>query len=336
MDLSKKINISVFFVVIFSLFLTLQFNLLPALIAGMITYIMMGFCERVMNDSFNLGQKSRFIATIIISLIVVSLITAFSIYAFSWIYRTFSNPTVIMTELTGVIDRTVHTLPPSLSEFFPKNLDNIKQNALDFIQLHLETIKAFGKGATHNIITMILGMIIGIMIAATKSTIPPENEKILVKTIKHQTNSLVESFKHVIVAQIGIAGFNTVMTFLFLVVILPILGIHMPFTKTIIACTFFIGLIPILGNIIVNVIVLLIGLSVSISAGVLSLVFLIFIHKFEYFLNAKIIGSRIEAKAWELLLVMLIMETIFGVIGLIAAPIFYAYIKKELKEFNYI
>jgi predicted PurR-regulated permease PerM len=54
------------------------------------------------------------------------------------------------------------------------------------------------------------------------------------------------------------------------------------------------------------------------------------IHKLEYFLNARIIGSRIHAHAWELLIVMIAMEAAFGIPGVIAAPIYYAYIKSEL------
>jgi len=54
------------------------------------------------------------------------------------------------------------------------------------------------------------------------------------------------------------------------------------------------------------------------------------VHKFEYFLNARIVGGEIEARAWELLLAMLVMEAAFGIPGVIAAPIFYAYIKREL------
>jgi predicted PurR-regulated permease PerM len=42
------------------------------------------------------------------------------------------------------------------------------------------------------------------------------------------------------------------------------------------------------------------------------------------------VGRQIEARAWELLLAMLTMEAAFGIAGLIAAPIYYAYLKDEL------
>jgi predicted PurR-regulated permease PerM len=44
------------------------------------------------------------------------------------------------------------------------------------------------------------------------------------------------------------------------------------------------------------------------------------------------VGSRISAQAWELLLAMLAMEAAFGLPGLVAAPIFYAYLKQELTD----
>ena len=40
--------------------------------------------------------------------------------------------------------------------------------------------------------------------------------------------------------------------------------------------------------------------------------------------------AEIRARAWELLLAMLVMEAAFGIPGVIAAPIYYAYIKYEL------
>jgi len=40
--------------------------------------------------------------------------------------------------------------------------------------------------------------------------------------------------------------------------------------------------------------------------------------------------------AWELLVAMLVMEAAFGLPGLIAAPIFYAYLKTELKTVGWI
>ena len=96
--------------------------------------------------------------------------------------------------------------------------------------------------------------------------------------------------------------------------------------------TFVAGLIPVLGNLISNAVIVIVSLSHSLEAAVASLVFLVVIHKLEYFLNARIVGAGVGAKAWELLVAMLVMESIFGVPGVVAAPIYYAYLKGELVD----
>jgi predicted PurR-regulated permease PerM len=115
-------------------------------------------------------------------------------------------------------------------------------------------------------------------------------------------------------------------------VVLPAFGVQLTFTKTMIVVTFLVGLLPVLGNLISNTVIVVISLSHSLHVAASSLAFLVLIHKLEYFVNARIIGGQIKARAWELLIAMLVMEAAFGLQGVVAAPIFYAYIKKELSD----
>ena len=114
--------------------------------------------------------------------------------------------------------------------------------------------------------------------------------------------------------------------------ILPLLGVHLPLTKTLIVLTFLLGLLPVIGNLISNTLITIVGLSLSIWVAVGALGYLIVIHKLEYFLNARIVGGQISAKSWELLLAMLVFEAAFGLPGVVAGPIYYAYLKSELKQ----
>ncbi|MBD0194646.1 AI-2E family transporter, partial [Acinetobacter baumannii] len=85
-------------------------------------------------------------------------------------------------------------------------------------------------------------------------------------------------------------------------------------------------------NLISNTLTFIAALTISLGLAGVALLYLVLVHKLEYFINAKIIGHKINANAWEILLAMLIFESIFGLSGLIAAPIFYAYLKLELKD----
>ena len=105
----------------------------------------------------------------------------------------------------------------------------------------------------------------------------------------------------------------------------------MPYVGSLVALTFFAGLIPIVGNLLCNGVLALAGVSVSPGVGLACLVFLVVIHKFEYVINAKVVGRRTKTAVWELLAVMFFGEAIFGITGLVAAPLYYAYLKKELQ-----
>ena len=73
------------------------------------------------------------------------------------------------------------------------------------------------------------------------------------------------------------------------------------------------------------------SVTLSFKVAIGSLAFLVIIHKLEYYINAKIVGSKIKTSIWELLIAMIVMETLFGLLGVAIAPVIHGYIKEELK-----
>ena len=182
---------------------------------------------------------------------------------------------------------------------------------------------------------LLLGMVIG-GITAIKHFDTSENPSPFVSALKDRIRTLVEAFDKVVFAQVKISALNTVLTGIYLIVVLPLFGIHMPMLTVLISLTFVIGLIPIVGNVISNTAIVLISLGLSPAVAIASLIFLISIHKLEYFTNAYIVGGEVQARPWEMLCAMLLMEAIFGIPGLIAAPVAYAWLKEELRIINII
>ena len=85
-----------------------------------------------------------------------------------------------------------------------------------------------------------------------------------------------------------------------------------------------------------NSFIVVLSLGDSIGMASLSLAWLIGIHKLEYFLNAHIIGHKIKAAAWELLIAMFVMEAAFGLAGLVSAPVIYAQIKRIMSDKGWV
>jgi predicted PurR-regulated permease PerM len=131
------------------------------------------------------------------------------------------------------------------------------------------------------------------------------------------------SFATVMGAQIVISAINTVFTAIF------VAAVHLPYAVVVVGVTFLCGLVPVVGNLISNTIIVGIGFTVSPRMALMALVFLVVIHKLEYFLNSKIVGHRIRNPFWLTLLALVIGEKLMGVPGMILAPVVLHYIKVE-------
>ena len=132
-----------------------------------------------------------------------------------------------------------------------------------------------------------------------------------------------QSFAKVIGAQIVISTINTGLTAVFL------LWNGYPFAAVLIVLTFLCGLLPIVGNLISNTLIVGVGFTISPEMALVAAVFLVVIHKLEYFLNSKIIGDRIKSPMWLTLIGLVLGEKLMGIPGMILAPVVLHYIKVE-------
>ncbi len=144
--------------------------------------------------------------------------------------------------------------------------------------------------------------------------------------VAHRFKTLYGSFATVMGAQILISAINTVFTAVFL------LWNDFPYPKVIIGATFLCGLLPIVGNLISNTLVVGIAFTISPKMALVALVFLVVLHKAEYFLNSKIIGDRIQNPMWLTLIGLVLGEKLMGIPGMILAPVLLHYIKVEAKS----
>lgn len=131
------------------------------------------------------------------------------------------------------------------------------------------------------------------------------------------------SFATVIGAQLVISAINTTITAMFLAYN------HFPHLPVLVIFTFLCGLLPIVGNLMSNTLIIGVGFTISPKMALFALVFLVVIHKLEYFLNSKIIGDRIKNPMWLTLLGLVLGEQWMGIPGMILAPVVLHYIKVE-------
>ncbi|RZI78017.1 MAG: AI-2E family transporter [Variovorax sp.] len=235
-------------------------------------------------------------------------------------------------ELLDYIARTIlelrQKLPPDLAAYLPAAADDVQKMVANYLRTQAGSLAVAGRAWLNALLFAYVGLIIGGLAAVTAA---PLQRRPLAAQMHRRISTFGEAFRQIVAAQFWIAAFNTMLTAIFLLVLLPLWDLRLPYTPALITLTFLAGLIPIVGNLLCNVVLTLVGLSVSPLTAMACLIFLIVIHKAEYVINAKVVGSRTHMAVWELLAVMFVAEAVFGPAGLVAAPLFYAYLKKELE-----
>ncbi len=314
-------------IAVFLLWFVLHVDLLPALLAGLLVFVLVNlFCVRL---TFVRERRARLLAVAVIATVVVGLLGIIAFVGVLFFKSENGGYVVLLNKAAEVIQSWRHLVPEWAAESIPDDADGLRVRVVEWLQEHIVAVRAAGQQATQILVRIVIGMVIGALIALRRAD-QAVDERPLARALANRAMRFGESFRRIVFAQVRIAAINAALTALYLAVILPIAGIHLPLVKTLIVVTFVAGLIPVIGNLISNVVVVVVSLGVSPYVAAASLLYLVVIHKLEYFLNARIVGKQIEARAWELLLAMLAMEAAFGVIGLIAAPIYYAYLKDEL------
>lgn len=330
MDTSPRIKIASHILAAIALLAAVVLHLLPALIAGLMVYVLVGAIAPKLESRLP-GAASRQVAVALLGAVVVAVLAVLIIGGVAFARAELAGPDALPDRVMPVIDQARSQLPPALVEHLPVSSDDLRASMGNLARRHSDQLQHAGKATLLVFGRILVGLIIGMMVALAHERAPARGGPLL-RALETRCLRLARAFREIVFAQGKIAAINTVFTMIFLLVAMPLAGWHLPLAKTLVLVTFVVGLLPVVGNLISNTLIVISALSVSVAAAIVALVFLVLLHKFEYFLNARIVGGQIRARAWEILLAMLVMEAAFGLAGVVAAPIYYAYLKHELKD----
>jgi predicted PurR-regulated permease PerM len=235
--------------------------------------------------------------------------------------------------LADTLDHIRATAPQWMVGTLPDSAAAVQETVSSWLRSHAGQVQQWGRMALGVVLHLLVGLAIGLLAGASLRTAPRAP---LPRLAQDRWQQLVLAFSDILAAQLRIALVNAAVTALYLLGVLPALGYHVPLSVTLVAFTFFASLLPIVGNLLSNAAIVLAALTVSPWLGAASLIFLVAIHKLEYFLNAHFVGSRVSMPAYALLVSMLVLESAFGAPGLIAAPIYCAWLTRELREGGWI
>jgi len=237
--------------------------------------------------------------------------------------------------LPNIADTTV----PAIINFAAKHdlevpftdYDSLKQLAVDSLSDRWTHFGTYAKTMATQAASFLIGVVVAVsLFLSTKVNLGEDDgavkDNLYAATgteLLSRCRTFYASFVTVMGAQLIISLINTALTAAFLVLA------GFPHITVIVVLTFLCGLLPVIGNLISNTLIICVGLSVEPRLALVALGFLVTIHKLEYFLNSKIVGSRIKNPMWLTLLGLLLGEKLMGLPGMILAPVVLHYIKVE-------
>jgi predicted PurR-regulated permease PerM len=311
----------------------LWLHLISALMAGLAGFVLYRWV-RAHTRVGSASLTSRILTVISVS--IVLLIVGAALFAgFELLLSASADGLARLLQLLAdTLDQIRDTAPQWMASRLPDSAAAMQEAISSWLRSHAGMVQHWGRQALHVLVHLLVGLAVGLMAGAAGP--PRQPVPMVLRLAQARLEQLALAFVDIVAAQLRISLINTALTAVYLLLILPAMGYRVPLGMTLVAFCFFASLLPIVGNLLSNAAIILAALTVSLGLGVGSLVFLVVIHKLEYFLNARIVGDRIRVAAYALLASMLVLEAAFGVAGLVAAPIYCAWLTRELRDGNWL
>lgn len=237
------------------------------------------------------------------------------------------------------IPKLADTTIPVIVEFAEKHkvelpftdLQSLRQLAMEEVKIRMAAIPRYARAAMSQFVYLVIGIVVavGLFINSRlhlEADPQVSHDSIYASTMRElslRVQTFYRSFTRVMGAQILISLINTLMTGLL------VFFAGFPYAPLLMILTFLCGLLPIVGNLISNTVITSVAFVKSPEMALIALIFLVVVHKLEYFLNSKIIGGRIRNPMWMTLLGLLVGERLMGIPGMILAPVVLHYVKIE-------
>lgn len=293
----------------------------PCLLAGLFSYLILDRTDLLLGKMGVRPALARWCALVLFA-VVAGLLAA--------VFVSFIR--IGLERLPLLLDRVLPRLNELATDLgLPWPVDNAHELREYILNAAKENAQAVTKTSgllTRGFFQIVVGVAVAVLRFLSQEPPPAGRADLhaeLLHECRHRASLFIASFERVMGAQIVIAAINAAATAAFL------LSIEIPFRTFLILTTFVCGMLPIVGNVISNVVIVAAALTRSNHLAFIALVFLVVVHKAEYFLNSRVVGSRIQLPMWATLLALLAGEALMGVPGVILAPTLLYYAREELR-----
>jgi predicted PurR-regulated permease PerM len=304
-------------------------HLVSALLAGLLVQLILDTIARHLRGPRLSHGVAKAISVALLGLVAASVTVAAVILVLGLLRGRLGDLPALFEAMADALEK-IHARLGAAGFLVPAlDAEQLRLLVTERLRLHATALGEAGGEMGRVLVHTLLGILVSLLVFFRGES---PSQRPFAAALLDRVWRFTHAFETIVRAQAEISAINTTLTAIYLYVVFPIMGARLPFAGTVLIVTFLAGMIPVAGNLVSNSVIVVLALSVSPWLGAVSLVFLVVVHKLEYVLNAKIVGRRIGAAAWETLLAILVFEVAWGVRGVVLAPAIYAWMKGEMKD----
>src|SRR5258708_8853554 len=131
----------------------------------------------------------------------------------------------------------------------PDDSEEMRTAVMEWLRMHGAQLHLAAKQAVRVLVQLLVGIVLGAMLAFYSARTRPAGGPLTV-VLNARCANLAIAFRDVVFAQTKISALNTLFTGIFLFIVLPLFGVHLPLAKTLLVTPFVVRLLPVIANLI--------------------------------------------------------------------------------------
>ena len=183
------------------------------------------------------GTQAHWVLVALLSAAVVGLLSFAIAGGIAYLGSESGNPTILFERMGPVIERARAQLPAFVIDHLPSNAEQIRDAIMAWLSEHAGQLQLAGANAARVIVHLLIGMILGAMLALQMALAQSPGGPLTV-VLKKRCENLVIAFHDIVFAQVKISALNTLFTGIFLLVVLPLFGVNVPLAQTLVLVSF--------------------------------------------------------------------------------------------------
>ena len=167
------------------LWLVLHFDLLPALLAGLLVFELVHLqTSRLL---FVRERRARVLAVAFLAVIVVGLLSLATFASMLFFRSDTGGYVLLLKKSADVIQSWRGLLPAWLVHSLPTDADGLQSSIVAWLKEHLAAVQTFGQEGTKIAVRIVIGMVIGALIALRQAD-PPQDYRPLAQALVNRAH----------------------------------------------------------------------------------------------------------------------------------------------------